>query len=1318
MLVATVIAPQAQGAHAQGGGGNTVVTQQSAQWVEGNQRIAPGKGVAGTTLAQNYWFYNLPGEFVQNNTQAGNATGAIVGSPYNIAYANKTQPVQSSDWWTGAGMQWSGWVIGADPANPVIRTPGMYSEPWQMNFIDLPNSKAAPGLGIAPQGLRLWNRTAMRIVTNAVTTTVTAATAVFGYGNNANEESPIVTIGLSGTHPIADSTPLTPTAAPWTNVRIERYSDWSVNMSYTSNGNKLNLTMANGSPFVWAQRTQGSAPFAVWAGTAVAGDDNGQLSVWRNANGVLGFNVTNSFVPIGPGATLTPSPAAYAIVADAGTWSEQQTSDPSLRQSLFTNISATRAVVIAMPHNVSLSDTAALNAALDELIPYAAQHITNTQLHYPPIPGSDTSVTIGGVSKPLGYDRDSATIRLKHSITTEPFIPSQPPSPALQLAFPHHRKAMIAQDKANILLGNDGKPKYTWRSLKGELQAYAGNDYVRELRAQGALPFLPNIAMNSATVVNGNVPANDVYDAMKAWFYQSEPNANSGSFTQQNQSYFVGATNTYVPQLATLFEGLNIADQLSKSPVLNVADPDISLTKNAVAGNMRDFILDTLKEFVGRVANVYTSNIFQYNTDFNTFVGYPEGYQSVQNLDDKHFHWGYFLRSAAAIGRRDPAWLQAYLPFFNELRADVANYDRSSTRYPFLRNFSPFYGHNWADGVANGGNGNDEESTSEAINFAAGLIEMGQAAGNEDWVDIGMYLYEEEILATEQYWFNQDGDPTTSSGTFYNGNWPDDFVRYQSNQGPVKTYYIARIIQIQTDRSTFFAQDVSSQLAIQATPLSAPHLYLGRDQDWLSEMWAEYILQRNGDSNAQDTPYENLLAGVQAQVRGTNGTGIADPGAFGALARVNQPHKVFFGAMNMQAKHWAYSLNALGQLDASVVADLPNYAVFCKGATGPKCAGGTRTYVAYNPTNADVTVTFKDAEAGVTMQTLEVLAGTLTTQAGNAAPTRETLSQATVPSRARLYLRKPDTVSGSCDPQTAVTMTLTTSAGTWRQTGGTTAFPTDLSALGPSIACVPNRQRGNPAAPPNPSEPPNLFPDPTRLRTWTGTFSGNLIPQTAYTRFNIFTNQSLYPGWQRDPCVAAGQFAPASCPNGNGIWDPVIITNTNGTTVTVWPSANTLSMQVWYDFNSDTNPDRIECYQNLPLDASNAWSYANKLTEYATNTPWPRQGPPVVLDCIQGTRTAAFPANIPSNQPATVTLYLYGGSNPEDKNGKISQFPVPVSVNASPLTNRASWIQPPYQPLTGGAPQRKLHFPWITYQQPAATTSTSAEPAAGRTPGR
>ena len=176
-----------------------------------------------------------------------------------------------------------------------------------------------------------------------------------------------------------------------------------------------------------------------------------------------------------------------------------------------------------------------------------------------------------------------------------------------------------------------------------------------------------------------------------------------------------------------------------------------------------------------------------------------------------NFHYGYFLRAAAAIGRYDRAWLNSYLPLFEQLRKDVANYDRNDTSYPFLRNFSPFYGHNWANGTSQ--NGADQESTSESINFAGGLMELGLLLGNNEWRDMGMYMYEQEIQAAEQYWFNQDATlgnivprpPRDPNDVRYNGNWPEQFVTFRGPDNGVWHTTLAGILhQRFVNRETFF----------------------------------------------------------------------------------------------------------------------------------------------------------------------------------------------------------------------------------------------------------------------------------------------------------------------------------------------------------------------------------------------------------------------------------------------------------------------------------------------------------------------------------
>lgn len=176
------------------------------------------------------------------------------------------------------------------------------------------------------------------------------------------------------------------------------------------------------------------------------------------------------------------------------------------------------------------------------------------------------------------------------AITTENFKTGGNGGTGMQVVFPHHRKAMIAQDKANIPATN-GQPKYIWRSPKGELQAYVGNRYVRELKTYGVLPFLPSIAVNSTTPVNGILPAQDVYDTMRTWFYKEEPATvgRNGSFVRNPGAYFTYGGNTYAPNLAGVFESLYIADQLSQSPNLVDKDSDLGKAKKAVAAEMRNF---------------------------------------------------------------------------------------------------------------------------------------------------------------------------------------------------------------------------------------------------------------------------------------------------------------------------------------------------------------------------------------------------------------------------------------------------------------------------------------------------------------------------------------------------------------------------------------------------------------------------------------------------------------------------------------------------------------------------------------------------------
>jgi endo-1,3(4)-beta-glucanase len=92
--------------------------------------------------------------------------------------------------------------------------------------------------------------------------------------------------------------------------------------------------------------------------------------------------------------------------------------------------------------------------------------------------------------------------------------------------------------------------------------------------------------------------------------------------------------------------------------------------------------------------------------------------------NDHHFHYGYFLYTAAVIGYLDPEWLNqgSNKAWVNTLARDFAN-PVDDDYFPFQRSFDWFHGHSWAKGLFESGDGKDQESTSEDT-FATYALKM------------------------------------------------------------------------------------------------------------------------------------------------------------------------------------------------------------------------------------------------------------------------------------------------------------------------------------------------------------------------------------------------------------------------------------------------------------------------------------------------------------------------------------------------------------------------------------------------------------------
>ena len=310
-----------------------------------------------------------------------------------------------------------------------------------------------------------------------------------------------------------------------------------------------------------------------------------------------------------------------------------------------------------------------------------------------------------------------------------------------------------------------------------------------------------------------------------------------------------------------------------------------------------------------------------YDADWGAVIGYPGGFGSTNQLNDHHFHYGYLIMAAATIAQRDPAWADEWGGAVEMLIRDVANWDRDDDRFPFLRNFDPYAGHAHASGHAAFANGNNQESSSESINFATATFLWGAVTGDEAIRDLGIFLHAVESKAIEQYWFDADDEI-----------FPADYPHAQlgivwSNGG---------------DYATWWTPNPEEIHGINLLPINTGSLHLGRHPSMMVDSYA-YLRSTNF---GPPTTWQGILW-----------SGLAMGAPTGALTLFEKnDYTPEPGTTRAHTRHWIESLAAWGRVDVSVTADVPYYAVFSDGSA--------RTHLAWNPTSEPITATFSDGVSG------------------------------------------------------------------------------------------------------------------------------------------------------------------------------------------------------------------------------------------------------------------------------------------------------------------------------------------------------------------
>jgi endo-1,3(4)-beta-glucanase len=193
----------------------------------------------------------------------------------------------------------------------------------------------------------------------------------------------------------------------------------------------------------------------------------------------------------------------------------------------------------------------------------------------------------------------------------------------------------------------------------------------------------------------------------------SEVSQNMSQQTNLNSMYFSG--KVWIPPSSGVRQDTNNNQALGKFAgiVYTLHDllDDVALAQAGLtnlkaafavfASNQQQFPLVYESAWGGVVSSAsYTTG--DAGVDFgNTFY------------NDHHFHYGYFIYTAAVIGYLDPTWLAENKAFVNTLVRDIANPSTQDNFFPVYRNFDWYHGHSWAHGLYETFDGKDEESTSE-----------------------------------------------------------------------------------------------------------------------------------------------------------------------------------------------------------------------------------------------------------------------------------------------------------------------------------------------------------------------------------------------------------------------------------------------------------------------------------------------------------------------------------------------------------------------------------------------------------------------------
>lgn len=489
------------------------------------------------------------------------------------------------------------------------------------------------------------------------------------------------------------------------------------------------------------------------------------------------------------------------------------------------------------------------------------------------------------------YDPAAAQVATNWHLTTEPLKGTE--TRLIQGWLPHHYRGTIQSLAFNDL---------QYLTPRGTLKCAVGTDF------RITYPFAGFPAMLPPPRATG-LPHDFDEARMRGYLTRYATKKDYGDDT-----YWGGKSLTQFGQY------MLIAQQMQ--------DPSFDALRSSLHTALADWLTYTPGE---------TAHYFARYPNWHALIGMKPSYGS-EAFNDNHFHYGYFTTAAAMLGMTDPQFLRDYGGMAKLVAKEYANWDRSDPDFPFLRTFDVWEGHSWAGGFSSP-TGDNQESSSEAVQSWGGLFLLGTELGDKDMAAAGAMGYAMETKAAREYWFNEHGD------------------NFAPNFGHSLTGMVWSGGNLY---GTYFSGDPAWIYGIQWLPMSPMLSYLARDPDYARRSFRAMLAERKQKQGSAEL--SNMGPALGNVILGEAGQ--ADPDwaveQMDALWDKNDPIAHDNDTPGLMY-YMAHANRHLGTRDWGWHVSLPTSAVYYNAATK------IRSFVVYNPlpTAQQATVYQGDKKAGL-----------------------------------------------------------------------------------------------------------------------------------------------------------------------------------------------------------------------------------------------------------------------------------------------------------------------------------------------------------------